>query len=449
MLTFDRKLSPAEDDQVVEQWQNFKGAKNAHSTAVMPGGAIWTPVQSTPKDLLMSEQDETDEKNIVKIWGMHRALLGSVDVADPLSANSTYSGYEINFIRNSVLPRTENVILAALNEQWAWRDFDRSDFYTLAVDEMAIPQLAEAQLAKSETSINLSSAGITDLDEGRQMIGYPARGEGEYLLRNPALPRIALESGAITLAEYRQMVTGHGGDDPNANVILLGGQVIPADRLMEVASANADRLLNPVTIPIPSDGSGFDNPPSTQPGVPQLPEPNPPDAARAGSSICIALDLANDPGLITLQRRVQELCAGQQVKWVPPEKFHVTLLVVPLADDDEQVDALIETLSDIEAPELELRVGSLNCFDNVGEYPLHFRFRRNQALYDFQQEIYDLVAGMGLQISGHHVPGNYTPHVTMGTCKQKPRPVTYRGKITVRAGALVVWKDDDEVYNSA
>lgn len=449
MLTFDRKLSTEEEDKVIAQWQEFKGAKNAHSTAVMPGGATWTPVQSTPKDLLMSEQDETDEKNIVKIWSMHRALLGSADVADPLSANSTYSGYEINFIRNSVLPRTENITLAALNEQWAWRDFDRSDYYSLAVDEQAIPQLAEAQLAKSETSINLSSSGTIDLDEARQMVGYPARDDGDFLVRNPTLPRIALESGAITLAEYRQMVTGRGGDDANADVIMLGGQFIPARRLMEVASANADRMLNPVTTPIPANGDGFDDPP---PGdtAPQLPPPpaQPPDEARAGSSVCIAFDLANDPGLVTLQRRVQELCAGQQVAWNPPERFHVTLLVAPLVED-AQVDALVEALADLDVPDLELRVGSLNCFDNVGEYPLHFRFRRNQALYDFQQEIYDLVNGMGLQVSGHHLPGNFTPHATMGTCAEKPKPVTYRGKVTVHAARMVVWKEDETIYDSA
>lgn len=446
MLTFDRKLSPEEEKTAQQQWKEFKGAKNAHSTAVMPGGATWTSVQAVPKDLAMAELSADDIKKIVGIWGMHPALLGFGDAADPLSANSTYSALEINYIRNAVLPRAKNLILDDLNEQWAWTDFDRTDYYTLAVDEAAIPQLAEAQLAKSETSRGLTDAGMLDFDEGRRMLGYPERDEGAYLVRNPERPRVAWESGAITLAEYRQMVTGKGGDDPSAEVVMIAGQIVPAARLMDIAIANAERLL------IPATGAGSINPneeppPPDAPALPALPDAVP-DETRSGVSLCIALDLANQPDLVALQRNVQGKFADQKVTWNAPDTLHCTLLVLPNVPED-QVEALVQALWDVDVPEMDLRIGSLSSFDNVGEHALHFKIRRNGDLYDFQRALYELAVSMGYQPSGFSLPEKYDPHVTMGYCAVKPKAVTYLGKATVRTDTLIVWKEDDVVYHSA
>jgi HK97 family phage portal protein len=454
MLTFERDMKPEELEDARREWKRFKGATNAHQTAVMPGGATWTAVQATPKDLAMDALSEVDEKRIVAIWGMHRALLGLGDVADPLSANSTYSGLEINFVRNIALPRAENVVLAALNEQWAWRDFDQQDYYTLAIDRQAIPQLAEAQLAKSETSVNLAAAGVTDLDEARTMIGYRERTQGDFLVRDPTLPRVALESGAITLAQYRQMILGSGGDDPSADVVVIGGQLLPANRLLEIASANADRLtVTNALVPIPPNANeppgGSSPTPGVSVSVPQLPAgTDASNPARAGASVCIALDLANQPDLVALQRRVQALYGGQPVEWNPPDKLHCTLLTAPLVDEG-QVEALVRALWDVDVPELTLRVGSLNSFDNVGEHALHFRIRENADLREFQQAMYALVTGMGIPASAFSQPEAYKPHVTMGRMQQKPAPVTYLGKVSVRANAIIVWKDEEAVYSSA
>lgn len=443
MLTFEESLDDDARDDARRQWkQQFQGARNSFRTAVLPFGAKWTPVSVAPKDLMMSELDETTTRGIVAIWGMHPALVGLGDAADPLSANSTYSALEVSFIRNVALPRLKNVILPALNEQWAQVDFDHTG-YTLAVDEAAIPQLAEAQLAKSETAITLTSSGHLDLNEGRQLVGFPARPDGEYLIRDPKLPGVALTNSAITLAEYRQMVMGQGGDDPNFRVVIVAGQILPADRLLEIANANADRLKAPPLPLPPAPPDGGLNALPVEETPPALPE------VRAGAEVCIALDLGGDPDLIALQRQVQSYCArrGIDADWNTPDSFHVTLLYLP-AVEDAQLPALLQAVESLPLPALSLRVGSLKAFDAVGQWALHFRIRQPAALMAYQQSLYDAVAALGLQTSSYSAPGAFIPHITMGYCATKPGSVTYKTNLTVQPRGIVVWQDEDEIYRS-
>lgn len=443
MLTFEESLDDDARDDARRQWkQQFQGARNSFRTAVLPFGAKWTPVSVAPKDLMMSELDETTTRGIVAIWGMHPALVGLGDAADPLSANSTYSALEVSFIRNVALPRLKNVILPALNEQWAQVDFDHTG-YTLAVDEAAIPQLAEAQLAKSETAITLTSSGHLDLNEGRQLVGFPARPDGEYLIRDPKLPGVALTNSAITLAEYRQMVMGQGGDDPNFRVVIVAGQILPADRLLEIANANADRLKAPPLPLPPAPPDGGLNALPVEETPPALPE------VRAGAEVCIALDLGGDPDLIALQRQVQSYCArrGIDADWNTPDSFHVTLLYLP-AVEDAQLPALLQAVESLPLPELSLRVGSLKAFDSVGQWALHFRIRQPAALMAYQQSLYDAVAALGLQTSSYSAPGAFIPHITMGYCATRPGSVTYKTNLTVQPRGIVVWQDEDEIYRT-
>ncbi len=150
MLTFDKEMNPKQLDDAREQWRIFKGPANAHKTAVMPHGARWTPVQATPKDIMMSDTKRDLRTDLSAIWGVDLGLVGLEGVADPLSANSTYSSKEVSFVRTEALPLVKQTVLPALNTDWAKRDFELA--YELKADESKITALAESNLVKADAA---------------------------------------------------------------------------------------------------------------------------------------------------------------------------------------------------------------------------------------------------------------------------------------------------------
>lgn len=182
-------------------------------------------------------------------------------------------------------------------------------------------------------------------------------------------------------------------------------------------------------------------PPATQPATPD-------ESKAAEPSVCLMLDLANHPDLIALQNRVKEYCAGMDVTWNTPDSFHVTVLYAPSVAA-EQRQALQAALDSIEVPELALKIGQFNRFDNLGEYALHFRIRNNVALLEFQDELYTLCQQIGIPVSAYSVPDAYKPHITMGYSKTKPPIVPFSNKLTVKPTALLLAVGDDTVWKKA
>lgn len=442
MLTFDQPLSDEEFDQAQNNWRQFKGAGNAHRTAVMPGGARWTPIQTAPIDLALGEQGQQDKQAITAIFQVPPALVGLGDVADPLSANSTYSAMEISYIRNVALPRMKTIILPALNEQWAHKDFNPRDHFTLAVDENRIPALADANLARSDTAIHLVGANIADYPESREMLGLPKR--EDFFLRDPADPLSMWQAGAITLNEARRFigVKGEGGayTNPNCEVVLIGGQLFPAARLREIADANAQRLITP---PPPASPFGLNAPEANA-----LPAPTDIDEPRTEPSLCVALLLGDDPDLVQLQARVRTLYAADGLTWNEPSDFHVTLLYAPHVTDDE-VSGLVESLRGLNVRDLTLKIGSLNSFDALGEHALHFRIKRNAALLDLQATLYDTFEDAGVGMSAYSRPAAYTPHITMGYSAHKIKRVVFQSQLAVTPRGLIVWRGDDVLLDTS
>ena len=272
-LTFDDPLTDDEYEDAKTEWQkNHKGVKNGHRTAVMPGGAKWQPTSTVPKDLAMIELKDAEREDICAIFGVDPILVGLKGTADPLSSNSTYSTAEVAHLRRVTLPFLSMILLPALNDQWAQKDFFPRGYYTLAVDEGAIPALVDAQLVKSDTAKNLTEGGLLDFHEARELLGYGERETG-YMLRKPADSLALWEKSALTLNELRTLVFGQSHLGVNGDVVLVSGVLYPAARLAEIASANVDKLSAPPPAPF-----GLSTPPPptpaitvTPPDVPLLP----------------------------------------------------------------------------------------------------------------------------------------------------------------------------------
>ena len=456
ILTFDQPLSDDQYDKARTEWkENFRGAMKAHKTAVMPSGATYTPVQSVPKDLAMVELKDSEREDICAIFEVDPILVGLKGAADALSANSTYSTSEVAHIRRVTLPLLNMLILPALNQQWAYRDFDKRNYYTIAVDEAAISALSEANLAKADTAVNVTgSTPILDYHEGRRLLGYGER-DTEYLKRNPAESLSLWQAGGITW-NMLQWLAGVPGTqyNPAGDVVLIGGNLLPVTRMLEVANKNADA----VGMPPPSPFGNFPsvNTPQPEPlppaptGTALLPESVPvPEATLAnGKSGILMLAMPNQPDLISLQNRVHQMLGDVPCEWNKPEDFHITLVYMP-SMTDEQVTTLRAALVDIETPDLSLRVGQLNVFDNVGEHALHFRIGRNGDLLDWQEELYSTCQMLGIPMSAYSEPSQYKPHITMGYSTQPIKRVPFHSSLKIVPNELRFIVDDEIVYQSA
>jgi HK97 family phage portal protein len=445
MITFDQEVSVEKMASAREDWRrNFKGAGNAHKTAVMPNGARWVPIQATPKDLMMGETKKDVRAEVAVIFDVDLGLLGLEGVADALSANSTYSAKEVGLIRNAALPFVRTVFLPALNEQWASRDFRAA--YEIQADETKIQALAESNLVKADTANAVRTSGLYTHDEARALVGMEP--EADYLKRAPDEPLKLWQAGTATLNYFHRLTLGRAplvdaGLAENGEVVLLNGAVIPVNRIAELANANVDRMKNPIPF------SPFGAPTPTTPQDVTVTTPETPALADGqrdtGDNLFVGLDLSNNVDLVGLQRQLRERYPN--VTWNDPADFHVTLFYAPVCDP-AKARAFSDALRFVDVPEMTLRIGSLKSFDSIGEHAIHFRVRENADLRDFQETVYALATECGIEASSYSLPSMWIPHITMGYAPEK-QTVYWSSKIAVAPKGLLCNHGDKPLLEAA
>jgi HK97 family phage portal protein len=162
-------------------------------------------------------------------------------------------------------------------------------------------------------------------------------------------------------------------------------------------------------------------------------------------SVTVMLGLTNDASLVTLQQQVKSFMKGVQVEWNAPDTFHVTLIHLPNVDDGG-LARLMAWCQTVDLPALVLKVGSLNYFQGVGEYAVHFRVRQNQTLTDLQTGTADWLEGQGYNLSPYSQPSMYAPHITMGYAQEKPQRWTFDSKLSVQPQTLQLSYNGEIVY---
>ena len=249
--------------------------------------------------------------------------------------------------------------------------------------------------------------------------------------QDAALVQSDFNAGFIPI-NVAQAQRGYEVDERAKDIYIIGGKPIHIDVLSQVSrDAAAFGFVTPT--PLSLNMPTIPALPSSQIDAPMLPAPEP---QKGAASLCVMLSLANNPDLIDLQKRLKVMYPDPAIKWNDPASFHITLLYAP-AIEDMQIDELVGILPETSVDGLSLKVGQLNCFDNVGEHALHFRIARNSALMDAQASLYDTCEAMGLQVSGYSRPGQYTPHITMGYLPEKIGRMTFHGKVSVSPSGVV------------
>jgi 2'-5' RNA ligase len=185
--------------------------------------------------------------------------------------------------------------------------------------------------------------------------------------------------------------------------------------------------------------------PATLPAA-QTPALLPAQAEREETrSVTVMLGLSNDASLVTLQQQVKSFMKDVQVEWSAPNTFHVTLIHLPDVDDGG-LARLMAWCQTVDLPALALKVGSLNYFQGVGEYAVHFRIRQNPTLTDLQTNTADWLEGQGYSLSPYSQPSMYAPHITMGYAQDKPQRWTFDSKLSVQPQTLQLSYNGEIVY---
>lgn len=406
--------------------EDAKGVQNWFEPLVSPIPMDVT-IAEAPK--LTEQQVLTDDvrDQICNAIGVPRGLVDHNNAKYQLSPQQNY-----NFLENEIIPEAET-ISRAFNAQFMPRlypegmtfSFDMTDLRTRLDDEKTKTDLLNAQL---------NAGGIT-LNEWRRALGFTELPSGNVLYVPGASIQIPPDQLGSLQAKPSYMPYGNPGVTIQQAGFLAQGagiNVPPApppetNPASEAPAAVLEQAKSPdATTVTPSGETEVDAQKSTDEGL------------------CVALKLGAQPDLVALQQRVKSLYAEQPVEWNDPADFHITLLYLPVVDD-EQVDAAIEAVKALPPSSMSLVVGSLNSFDNVGEHALHFKIRQNAALYAYQEQLYEAVAGIGVQPSAYSVPNAYVPHITMGYATSRPRPITFKSKLNVQPAGLVVWHGDEVV----
>jgi 2'-5' RNA ligase/phage portal protein BeeE len=401
------------------------GSRNAGRTMVRAERWEALNINGDFADLEMDELTQATRQAVCEAFGI------PVELITFQSSNFAQSKEAVAFWRESWLqPRV-----------W-WYAQQQSAFWSQWYGEEVIiqPDLSQVLAENQEAKVALAERKLNNLSIDL----YTAALESGVKEPHPALKDMYRVGDLIIPVEEIKNVWRHKLlIAPSVfNSELITGEPLPqpVDPNQVVPTANGGQ---PVADPAAQPGMG----------VPLIADDSTKDV---GTSLFVALSLRNNVDLIALQQRLKQLpaLAGvENITWNTPADFHVTVLYAPLVEDPAVVQAFVNDLqaltsSDLDLEELRLQVGSLAVFDNLGEKALHFRTRKNAALKEYQQQVFDLAQKHGIAVSSHSDPGSFKPHITMAYVPQKISE-TYETPLKVTPDSVYVCHGDTEVWRSS
>lgn len=391
-----------------EEWMRLKTefrehlttADNAYKWGFLPAEIEAKSSENQPFEGF--EQLEKSDVNRIH-WAMQVSpvLTGAVPAGDPLSSLGTLDAAKAFFYESFVEPRAK-AIAQVVNQDilpWLWMDDHELVF---DVDDI-LSTMRQTKEKSDKAQAEYRAGGITH-GELRAQLGYDP---------DPALENMYWYDGV--------------GLVPKTEIPNLWKTKLSAQSTINFTGLGQDEQQVPMAAPGTT--------------VPAMQNAAPPMDSK---SMALALTMPKHPDLISLQKSVQKYLGDIQCEWNSPDSYHVTLVSAP-AVTDEQMQAVKDALADIELPELKLNVGSLNAFEGVASYPVHFRIRQNADLRALQQQLYEVCKAAGIAMSSYSQPLTYVPHITMGMAASKPKSATFRSKLAITPDALELWTDDGEV----
>lgn len=384
------RLSQADVDLIQTTLaEDAKGPNNAGQPLLMPT-AFDVTVADPPSLADVDTMADQQKRRICSVVGVPVALVDYQDFAFQLSPEQKANFYELTLI-----PEAERIVRVINAQVLPFFDPRRAV-------ELKLP-----------------------LDDIRAELGDPVQRTSMYSTQ--------LRDGAITLNEYRMRLGHKAASDGNVRFVPPGVQIVREGELGALPPAAPTASALPAETVL------------AEAAVAETP------AAKAdeptGKALKIALDFGGNADLLGLQGRLKSFYQASTVEWVAPAQFGLTLVEAPAASD-EQIGQVKTALVDMALPSLRIGVGSLRSHDNIGNYALHFKTRRNTTLLELQGDIYDVCAEAGIAVRGYSVPDAFDPHFVMGYMQQRQPAVPYRGSVAVQPTALVLYVDGEAVWRS-
>lgn len=414
ILVSKTPLDDTKRKDLEREWKAFKGSKNAWRTLVGSGEFEWIPITVPPVDLAMVELKSDIRRDICVIFQVNPALIGAGDVADPLSAGSTFNGLKRNHIENVTLPSVGE-ILTALNEQWLWVDFDDRSTFTLVADIAAMDILSDVTGERATASVALvaPTSPVIDYDEARAIMKLPKR-DG-YLRRPPEQAVQLLLNTLATVNEGRALVGLEPWPLAGDIVRLPDGSMVPLPRLLEILNQRLDT-------PPPTNPFGLSiahTPTPAQLADAALPASKPASlqligsSARASMPECtVILSLADDDALVAALTLAKYKAADGSVVWTEPADLHLTLVHfdhLPVAMERD----LYAVFDNTPVP-LTMTVTGTATFEKPDRVVFILQVEPDQAVRDIQRTLYERAAAAGAQASEYSAPDDWQPHITLG-----------------------------------
>jgi phage portal protein BeeE/2'-5' RNA ligase len=353
-------------------------------------------VQNEFNDTQFKASDDA-RRRITTALGIPMSVVGAWDDAKYQSAPAQLSFYydHVVFRECDRLTQFMNEVVMPYFDPWGGGEwfYDKDSVLTLIEDRQAKTNIINSQV----------TAGYRDL--------YSA----------------AIESGVKEPPEALR------------NLYMVGGTPVP---LVEMPNLWKAKLPPPGPLPPP-------------PPVPALPAVMPPiDPTKDiidDKSVCLLIAIGANQELISLQQRTKQLCAERGItdaKWNAPNEFHLTLAYSSVGNET-QIPQMMEMLEALSWPDdMMLRVGRLQAFDNVGEYPIVFRVSKTGDLAELQESAYELFQDALLPTRAHYEPAQFKPHITMGyASKPLGSPIIYKGNTRVKPIALELHYGTQVVYS--
>lgn len=392
----DQPLDDRTIERVKAEWdETFRGASLAHSAGFLSGPFEVNTFENRPPEH-QTELSSAERMEICSKLHIPPALIGAADVSDGLSAASTFREMKTAWQENEVIPFADRVARFIRLEILPWLGMTRHWF---EFDTDAILALATQTRERSDMVLSQYAAGAITFNQMQAALNYEELPGGDFYLFKP------------------------------------GSIVVQAAQMTDVQA----QLMPPVAEPVLA---------------PTLPDVTPPNATTPavnaapvmGKSAALMLTCGSHPDLIALGRQTRGYIGDVPCEWNDPEDYHVTLVSFP-SITDEQVATIRAALDSMDVPDLALRLGSLGVFESVGQYPVHFRIRRNEGLLTLQADCYDAAMDAGAGVSGFSSPEAYKPHITMGYASSKPRPFVFNPKVAVEPDELVFVVDGETVWS--
>lgn len=375
-------LTEIDQDRLVTQYQEqMKGADNAFKTILLPAPIEFRQVDNAPPDK-QEVLDENQRRRIHAAFFVPMSMTGAAGVSDPLSAGGTMDAQKAGFYESWAIPECDEraKLINAVIMPW----LDPSGATEFCFDYTLIHSLIKQTKDRGEKIRGEYRDGLITRNQALEELGYKKTEGGDVLM------------------------------------VPTGVVFVRPEQLAQMSAPSAAIPANDIQV--------------TTESTPQLSAPE----TKSGEALFISLSLANQPDLIALQKRARELLNDPGIRWTEADDFHITLLYAPSVESSAAENLLL-LIQALDAPTLNLAVGSLRAFDALGEHALHFRVKQNADLRDLQSELYALVTEQGIETSAYSLPERYIPHITIGYSQNKIHVTPFNGAISVQPKSLCLY----------